>query len=72
MEAIFLVLYAHSTDQENSFQTTYEQGMQNVVVLHFACSTVIHNCPNEKQWAKRSCEASIPFRIQPIDVMYLL
>jgi hypothetical protein len=51
VEAILLVLKAQSLSLENGYRTTHEQETQNVVVLHFARSAVLHSCPTEKQWA---------------------
>ena len=52
-----LVLDASYTDQENDFQDMHEQETQNVVVLHLARRTGLHNWPNEKQPATRNCQA---------------
>ena len=57
MEVILLVLDASYTDQENGCQAMHEQETQNVVVLHLARRTGLHNWPNEKQPATRNCQA---------------
>jgi len=43
MEVILLVLDASYTDQENGCQAMHEQETQNVVVLHLARRTGLHN-----------------------------
>lgn len=42
---------------KNGYQIMQKQEKQNVVLLQHEWKAVLHNCPTEKQWAARNCQA---------------